>query len=95
MNATLNDDGDNHHVSDVLISKDTTTALRLLSTFPDASMTADVLSDLAKDEGSSMSPEDVIDFFGWADRLGLVCRDKHGYRLDSTYAAGLGRAFGG
>ena len=94
MNATLEDDRDNHHVADILISKDTKTVLRLLSTFSDESMTADVLSDLAKDEGASMSPEEILDFFGWADRLGVVCRDGHGYRLESAYAAGLGRIFG-
>ena len=95
VDAALNDDGDKYHVSDVLISEDTKIALRLLSTFSDTPMTADVLSDLAKDEGASMSPEEILDFFGWADRLGVVCRDGHGYRLDSTYAAGLGRIFGG
>ena len=93
--ATLNDDGNNHYVSDILIFANADIALRLLSTFPDESMTADFLSDLARDEGATMSPEDVIDFFGWADRLGVVCRDGHGYRLDSTYAAGLGRIFAG
>ena len=95
VDVTLNDGGSNRHVSDILISEDAKTAFRLLSTFSDESMTADVLSDLTKDEGASISPEDVIDFFGWADRLGVVCRDRHGYRLDSTYAAGLGRMFGG
>ena len=94
VGVTLDDGGD-RDFSDILISNDTKIALRLLSTFPDASMTPDVLSDLATDEGASMSPEDVIHFFGWADQLGVVCRDKHGYRLDSTYAAGLGRIFGG
>ena len=93
--ATLNDDGDNHYVSDMLISANTDTALRLLTMFSDESMTADFLSDLSRDEDASMSPEEVIDFFGWADRLGVVCRDGHGYRLDSTYAAGLERIFQG
>ena len=41
-----------------------------------------------------MSPEESLDFFDWAGRLGVVCRDEHGYRLDTTYAAGLGRIFG-
>jgi hypothetical protein len=57
-------------------------------------VTADELSDLARDEGASMSPEESLDFFDWAGRLGVVCRDEHGYRLDTTYAAGLGRIFG-
>ena len=91
--ATLEEDKDNHCVSDILISANTDVALRLMSTFSDESMTADFLSDLARDDGAKMSPEDVIEFFGWADRLGVVCMDGHGYRLDSTYAAGLGRNF--
>ena len=92
--ATLNDDRDNCHVSDILISEDTKIALRLLSTLSDTPVTADELSDLARDEGASMSPEESLSFFDWAGRLGVVCRDEHGYRLDSTYAAGLGRIFG-
>ncbi|MDE0456554.1 MAG: hypothetical protein OXI15_04610 [Chromatiales bacterium] len=94
VGATLDDGGD-RDFSDILISHDMRIALRLLSDLSGVSMTADDLSDLAEGEGVSMSPEDVIDFFNWADQLGVVCRDKHGYRLDSTYAAGLGRIFGG
>ncbi len=93
IDATLTDDGDNHSVSDVLISESMNTALRLLSTFPDASMTADILSDLSQDGSAHMSPEEVVNFFGWADRLGIIYREEHGYRLDSTYAAGLQRIF--
>ena len=93
VDATLNDDGDNCHVSDILISEDTKIALRLLSTLSDTPVTADELSDLAKYEGTSISPEESLVFFEWADRLGVVCRYEHGYRIDSTYAAGLGRIF--
>ena len=95
IRVTLNDEH-NRHVSDIIrISENTDTALRLLSTFPDESMTADFLSGLSEDEGTTMSPEEVIDFFSWASRLGVVCRDGNGYRLDATYAEGLRRVFGG
>ena len=94
IRATLEDDEDNRCVSDILISPHSDVALRLLATFSDASMSADVLSDLACDEGATISPDDVMEILDWADRLGVVCIDKHDYRLDSTYAAGLGRNFG-
>ena len=96
IRATLDDDREDHNISDIIgVSANTDTALRLLSTFPDESMTADVLSDLSEYEGTAMSPEEVIDVFGWADLLGVVCRDGRGHRLDSTYAAGLRRVFEG
>ncbi|MDE0623435.1 MAG: AAA family ATPase [Bryobacterales bacterium] len=100
IEVTLNDEH-NRQVADIRISEKTDTALRLLSTFPDVSMTADFLSDLTEDpdlsddESTTMSPEEVIDFFSWASRLGVVCRDGNGYRLDSTYAKGLRRVLGG
>jgi len=95
IDATLTDDEDNHSVSDILISENANIALHLLSDFPDEPMTADFLSDLSRDEDESahMSPEEVMNFFSWAHRLGIVYRNKHGYRLDSTYAVGLGRIF--
>ena len=90
IDATLTDDEDNHSVSDILISENANIALHLLSDFPDEPMTADFLSDLSRDEDESahMSPEEVMNFFSWAHRLGIVYRNKHGYRLDSTYAVG-------
>ncbi len=91
--AMLQADSDNHYVSDILISTSADTALRLMTTFSNESMTTDDLSDLSQDEAGSMSPEEVIEFFRWADRLGIVCREGHGYRLDSTYATGLRRIF--
>ena len=95
ITVALNDDEDNRHVSDVIrISETTDTAFRLLSTFAGETMTADFLSELSADEGAAISPEVVIDFFSWASRLGVVCRDENGYRLDSTYTEGLKRAFG-
>ena len=89
--ATLQAGSDDHLVSDILISTSAAAALRLMSTFSDESMTADDLSDLSQGEAESMSPEEVTEFFRWADRLGIVCRDSQGYRLDSTYASGLAR----
>ena len=95
IRVTLDDDKHKPHVADVLrISEKTDTALRLLSAFPDDSMTADLLSGFSVDEGTVMSPEEVIDFFDWASRLGVVCKDGHGYRLDSTYAEGFRRVLG-
>ena len=94
IRLALDSDKPERHVADIIgISEGTDTALRLLSTFPDAPMTADFLSELSEDGEASMSPEEVIEFFNWASRLGIVCRDKNGYRLDSTYAEGLRRAF--
>ena len=91
--ATLNRDGIHNCISDILISETAKTALRLMSTFPDESMTVDFLADLSQDEGISMSPEEVAYIIEWADLLGVVHRDGTGYRLDSTYARGLGRIF--
>ena len=85
------------NVSDIIgISEKSDTALRLLSTLSDVSITADLLSELSEEDSTMcpMSPEDVIDFFSWAGRLGVVCRDEDGYRLDHTYARGLKRVFG-
>ena len=94
IRVTLDQDEDNRDVADVIgISEEADTALRLLSTFSDTSMTADFLSALCEDEGTTMSPEEVVDFFSWASRLGVVYRDQKGYRLDSTYALGLKRVF--
>ena len=94
IRTTLEDDEENRCVSDVLMSPHSDLALRLLATFSDASMSADFLSDLACDEGATISPDDVMEILDWADRLGVVCMDEHDYRLDSTYAVGLGRTFG-
>ena len=92
-NVAVSGDGEHHCVSDVLVSENAKTALRLLSTFSDDSMTADLLADLSQDGNTSISPEDVLDIIDWADRLGIVRRDGTGYRLDSTYARGLRRVF--
>ena len=94
-NAVWQQDNEFIQVSDILISAGAKTALRLLCTFSPDSITADFLSELSSEEGTSMSPEEVDQFFDWADRLGIVHRDEFGYRLDSTYAQGLGRVFEG
>ena len=94
IGVALDGDRFGRHVADIVgISEGTDTALRLLSTFPDEPMTSDFLSELSDDEETSLSPEQVIEFFNWAGRLGIVCRDEKGYRLDSTYAEGLRRVF--
>ena len=101
IRATLNDE-QHRHVSDIMgISEELDSALRILSaltgdsvTADSVSVTADSLSELSEHEDyTTMSPEEVIDFFSWASRLGVVCRDGDGYRLDSTYAQGLSPVF--
>ena len=91
--VALNHDGEDQCISDILISETAKTALRLMSTFPDESMTVDFLADLSQDEYTPMSSEEVADIIDWADRLGVVHRVETGYRLDSTYARGLARFF--
>ena len=81
-------------VSDVLDLPEAKPVLRVLSEFPDEPMTADFLSDLLPEPSGEMSPENVLRVFDWADRLGLVCKDENGYRLDAAYAAGLKIVFG-
>ncbi|MCY4588722.1 MAG: hypothetical protein OXB98_22085 [Bryobacterales bacterium] len=90
IDLTLSDDS---LVSDVFVTPQTETGLRVLSNFSNDSMTADDLSDLSGDMKSKMSPEEAVLFFDWADRLGLVHKDGQGYRLDSAYAAGLETIF--
>ena len=94
IRVTLDEDEHNYHVADIIgISEDTDKALRLLATLFDASMDADLLSNLCESEDTTMSPEEAIDFFDWASRLGVVHTEKDGYRLDSTYAEGIKRVF--
>lgn len=87
------------HVGDVVGVSDTTdTALHILSTFPGEPMKPDLLSEFSAEtkdykEYTNVSPEEVIEFFKWASRLGIVCKDKDGYRLDQTYEEGLRRVF--
>lgn len=78
-------------VSDILVGSETKTALSVLSKFPDDSVTADDLCDLAED---FISPEAALRVFDWGSRLGILHSSERGYRLDSTYAAGLKTVFG-
>ena len=87
-------DGSGHDVSDILISEDAIIAFRLMSELAGDPLTADQLSEFAREEGASMSPDDALRFFAWADRLGVLCRTGESCRLDSTYAMGLARALG-
>ena len=75
-------------VSDILVGSETKTALSVLLQFPDDSMTADDLCDFAS-EGDFISPETALRVFDWGSRLGILHSGERGYRLDSTYAAGL------
>ncbi len=84
---------DDAWVSDVLISPAANTVLRLLSEFPDDSMTADMLADLSRETKRKISPEEAVRFLEWAGWLGLALKDGRGYRLDSTYAHGLATLF--
>ena len=82
------------HVGDVVGVSDTTdTALRVLSEIPDE-MTPGLLSEFSKEKDYKyVSQEEVIEFFSWASRLGIVSMDESGYRLDPTYEEGLKRVF--
>ena len=77
-------------VSDVFIGLETRKALSLLVQFPDDSMVADVLCELAE---NSIDPETMVRVFDWGSRLGILHSDEQGHRLDSTYAEGLGTVF--
>ena len=81
-------------ISDIFTGSTVRTALKVLSAFPDDSMTADDLCDFARDEGAAISPETADRIFDWGSRLGILHSDERGYRLDSTYAAALRRASG-
>ena len=90
--TTLNNQFE-YDCQDILISEDLKVAFRLLSELAGDPVTADELSGFVQDEGGTMSPEDVVRFFAWADRLGIVYGIGGSYRLDTTYAIGLSRAF--
>ena len=67
ITVTLSDDRPEHHVADISrVSEATDVAVRLLSTFADAPMTPDLLSELSEDEKTRISPEEAIEFFNWA-----------------------------
>ena len=76
-------------VSDILLGPETRTALSVLLEYDDP-MTVDGLCDLASDP---ISPETVEHMFDWGNRLGILRREEQGFRLDSTYAAGLKTVF--
>ena len=77
-------------VSDILLGPEMRTALSVLLQFPDDPMAVDDLCDFANDP---ISPEAVRRVFGWGHRLGILRSEKQGFRLDSTYAAGLKTVF--
>ena len=77
-------------VSDILLGAETRTALSVLLQFPNDPLVVDDLCDFANDP---ISPETVRRVFGWGNRLGILHREEQGFRLDSTYAAGLKAIF--
>ena len=78
-------------VSDVLISENVKSVLKVFIEFPGESIAVDDISDLLliNDDSNSMTQLEIEQFFDWADRLGIIHRDGTGYRLDSIYAGGL------
>ena len=96
MLIALEGENPERYVGDVVGISDTTdTALRLMSRFRNDRMTPDLISELSElqDDYTNVSPVEAIKFINWASRLGIVCRDEEGYRLDSTYAEGLSQVF--
>lgn len=88
-------DSKNDYFGDILISPLVEAGVRILAAFPDDGITADLLSELASENGTPVSPEEALEIFDWAGHLGIVHKDGIGYRLDSTYAKGIDKAFGG
>ena len=82
---------ENHQelISDVLEVPEAKPALRVFSEFAGEAMTVDDISDWSVELGDEISPEEVTGAVDWASRLGMVHKDDKGYRLDSTYAAGI------
>ncbi len=91
VNSAMSEDGHKRCVEDVVnVSECTDIALKILVDYFDSdSLDADTLSELSKDYAGGLSIEEADQFFDWADRLGIVCRRKGRYRLDSTYNKGL------
>ena len=80
-------------VFDIFNVAQTKPILDVFSEFPNDLMTIDDLSDVSGMLGNEVSPEEVARIVDWASRLSLIHRDEKGYRLDSTYAAGIKAAF--
>lgn len=94
VEACLEDNPDDLDVSDILISEDARIVFRILSDLGGDAVTADDLAGFVADEGANMAAEDTLRLCLWGERLGVLLRRGKSYRLDTTYAMGLARAFG-
>lgn len=82
-------------VSDVLAVSEVKSVLRILLDWHPEPMTANMISDpgYVEDKNNRVSKEQASLILDWARRLGIVCKDKNGYRLDTAYAQGLTAIF--
>ncbi len=82
-------------VSDVLAVSEVKSVLRILLDWHPEPMTANMISDpgYVEDKNNRVSKEQASLILDWARRLGIVCKGKNGYRLDTAYAQGLTAIF--
>ena len=82
-------------VSDVLAVSEVKSVLRILLDWHPEPMTANMISDpgYIEDSNNRVSNEQASLILDWARRLGIVCKNKNGYRLDTAYAKGLTALF--
>ncbi len=78
-------------VSDVLAVSEVKSMLRILWDWHPDPMSANMISDpsYVEDSNNRVSKEQASLFLDWARRLGIVCNEENGYRLDTAYAEGL------
>jgi hypothetical protein len=76
----------NDIISDVLSVSAVEPVLRILWELRET-MDDETVFDFTKDQVSTQ--EEVCRIFDWAHRLGIVCKEENGYRLDTAYAEGL------
>ncbi len=81
-------------VSDVLAVKEVEPVLRILFDLDPDPMTSAMFSDSALvDKNNQVSEEQANRILDWARRLGIVCKEESGYRLDTAYAKGIKAIF--
>lgn len=81
-------------VSDVLAVKEVEPVLRILLDLDPDPMTSAMFSDSALvDKNNQVSEEQANRILDWARRLGIVCKEESGYRLDTAYAKGIKAIF--
>ena len=76
----------NDIISDVLSVSAVEPVLRILWELRET-MDDETVFDFTKDQVSTQ--EEVCRILDWARRLGIVCKEENGYRLDTAYAEGL------